>query len=416
MVGFFFLTKIYMYPIRTRVPYDANNLVASAHTYTTVYLGTYLPNDYTQGNGSHLGVDIVPMAPHDPVFAILDGRVLKAGNTAMEGNYVILEHVGIPDPENPSLTTTLYSVYLHLSAVEVSVGQIVGEGTQIGNTGNTGNSTGEHLHFQIDRATAPFHAYWPFTTAEAQARGLGFFDAVNAGVGLDNAKKFTVSPLEYLDHIGHGFGAGGAGNGPAPSNTTNTISATTTDATIAVAANTTQAPQFGFNDVTANTPYAEAIKTLKEKDIVSGVGGVFQSNASVSRVEFIKMVLLAAKIPPSDDDSCYFNDLEIGAWYVPYINAARDKGIINGYEDGTFKPNAPVNRSEGCKIAVQTLAKSQFDATATMPLFDDTTPNDWCTPYANFAKNHTLLDFGNTFEPQKPLSRAEAASIIAGLL
>jgi len=59
------------------------------------------------------------------------------------------------------------------------MGQLVQEGDIIGQTGSTGNSIGEHLHFQIDRSEALFHPYWPFTFAQANTAGLGFFDAIN---------------------------------------------------------------------------------------------------------------------------------------------------------------------------------------------------------------------------------------------
>ena len=80
----------------------------------------------------------------------------------------------------------------------MSEGDIIGK---CGNTGNVSGSTGEHLHFQIDRQEAPFHPYWPFSFAEAQAAGLGFFEAVNKGLGRENARKYTINPLVYLDKI-----------------------------------------------------------------------------------------------------------------------------------------------------------------------------------------------------------------------
>lgn len=103
-------------------------------------------------------------------------------NKATEGNYIVLRHDNVSDPENPALITTLYSCYLHLSAYSVTVGQLVQEGDIIGQTGNTGNSSGEHLHFQLDRKEALFHPYWPFSFAQANAAGLGFFEAVNKGL------------------------------------------------------------------------------------------------------------------------------------------------------------------------------------------------------------------------------------------
>ena len=55
------------------------------------------------------------------------------------------------------------------------------------------------MHFQIDRASAPFHPYWPFSFKEARDLGLGFMEAVNRGLGIENARKFTVNPLVFLE-------------------------------------------------------------------------------------------------------------------------------------------------------------------------------------------------------------------------
>ena len=171
-----------MYPLKTICKYDPQDLAVSSNTFTTVYLGNYIAGDFHEGSGSHCGVDIFPVISHDQVFACLDGVVQVAENKSAYGNYVIIVHDNVPDPADMTQTTTLYSCYLHLSEYSVTPGQLVSEGESIGKCGNTGNvsgSTGEHLHFQIDRKEAPFHPYWPFTFAESKAAGLGFFESVN---------------------------------------------------------------------------------------------------------------------------------------------------------------------------------------------------------------------------------------------
>lgn len=193
-----------MYPLKTKVKYNPDNLAASCNTFTTVYLGNYVSGNYEEGAGSHPGVDIFPIMPHDSVFACLDGVVEIAENKAANGNYIIIRHDNVPDPADMTKKTTLHSCYLHLTEYNVAAGQLVSEGDEIGKCGNTGNvsgSTGEHLHFQIDRKEAPFHPYWPFSFAEAKTEGLGFFEAVNKGLGIDNARKYTVDPLVYLDQV-----------------------------------------------------------------------------------------------------------------------------------------------------------------------------------------------------------------------
>lgn len=190
-----------MYPLKINEKYDLPNLANLWRRFTTLYTGNYLPGDMRIWVGSHPGVDIVPPTKNAPVYACLDGEVVMAENKGAYGNIVVLKHEGTYDPADFTKKTTLFSCHLHLSEIDVKKWDQVSEGTQIGKTGNTGNSTGEHLHFQIDRAEALYHAYWPFTWAEQQAAKLDFMWAVNVGLGLANVEKYTIDPLVYLDKV-----------------------------------------------------------------------------------------------------------------------------------------------------------------------------------------------------------------------
>ncbi|GKV67547.1 peptidase [Sporosarcina sp. NCCP-2716] len=88
----------------------------------------------------HRGQDIsVPIGT--PVSAAAEGVVSHAGPMGGFGNLVMITH---------SIDGQIYtSVYAHLSSISVSTGQHVGKGQFIANSGNTGNSTGPHLHFEI---------------------------------------------------------------------------------------------------------------------------------------------------------------------------------------------------------------------------------------------------------------------------
>jgi peptidoglycan DL-endopeptidase CwlO len=85
----------------------------------------------------HAGVDI-PMPEGTPLRAAASGRVAIAGSVGGYGNYTCIQHGG-----------SLSTCYGHQSSIGVSVGQSVGQGQVIGNSGNTGNSTGPHLHFEV---------------------------------------------------------------------------------------------------------------------------------------------------------------------------------------------------------------------------------------------------------------------------
>lgn len=98
------------------------------------------------GQEFHNGIDLVNGNPNTPVFAALDGEVVQAGANYYDwyGNYVVIKH-----------NNGKWTGYAHLSRIDVSVGQKVQKGAQIGLMGTTGPSTGEHLHFQI------MENYWP---------------------------------------------------------------------------------------------------------------------------------------------------------------------------------------------------------------------------------------------------------------
>ena len=165
----------------------------------TIYMVDQLATYSTgRGEGSHPGVDI-SIPDGTPIVSIANGIVYRAGNdVGGYGNFVVVKHPRVPDPEQSSKTTTLYSVYAHLESVLVEDGDLVTKGQQIGASGHTGFATGPHLHFQIDRDEAPWHPYWPFTGSEARQAGLSMSKAVDAGLNRANGLLYTVHPMLYV--------------------------------------------------------------------------------------------------------------------------------------------------------------------------------------------------------------------------
>lgn len=130
-----------------------SNNVSSSGNLPTVAAGTWTrpaAGRFTSGFGSrdigpigsknHLGIDIANSIG-TPVVSAADGVVSYAGTMNGYGNVVMVTH----SIEGQIFTTT----YAHLSGFNASVGDVVSKGQQIARLGNTGNSTGPHLHFEI---------------------------------------------------------------------------------------------------------------------------------------------------------------------------------------------------------------------------------------------------------------------------
>ena len=97
------------------------------------------------GSTNHKGVDSCNVGYTSSVYATKSGRVLLTNSSGWGGgygNYVVIDHGG-------GLTT----LYAHMSVVKVSPGDTVSQGTVIGVTGNTGASTGPHLHYEVRTTT-----------------------------------------------------------------------------------------------------------------------------------------------------------------------------------------------------------------------------------------------------------------------
>lgn len=108
-----------------------------------------------------------------------------------------------------------------------------------------------------------------------------------------------------------------------------------------------------FKDVKTSTPYKTAIEWMAQNAIIKGYSdGNFKPDQCVNRAEFLKMMFRTAGVDTDVYSAALFDDTPEGEWYSQYVIAARARGTINGYPDGTFKPGQCVNRVEAIKMAV----------------------------------------------------------------
>jgi hypothetical protein len=155
-----------------------------------------------------------------------------------------------------------------------------------------------------------------------------------------------------------------------------------------------------FEDDIANSPYKDAISNLKQKGVISGYSdGTYKPNNLINRAEFIKIVMGAVGTPPSGSN-CY-SDVK-GEWFAGYTCSAKQQEIATGYPDGTFKPNNNINVVEALKIVLKAFA---------IPVRGVQQGEAWYTPYLEAAnsKKFYLASFDS---PEKKITRAEMAELV----
>ncbi len=110
-----------------------------------------------------------------------------------------------------------------------------------------------------------------------------------------------------------------------------------------------------FTDVPGNAWYNNAISTLANAGIVDGYpDGTFMPDEPITRAEFAALAVRFFKVKNVNKD--YFDDDE-GHWAEPEINAAASIGLIEGYGDGTFRPERNIKRSEAMTIVNKVLGR-----------------------------------------------------------
>ncbi len=108
-----------------------------------------------------------------------------------------------------------------------------------------------------------------------------------------------------------------------------------------------------FSDVPSTAWFNNAVSTLTKAGIIAGYeDGTFQPNATITRAEFATIAVRF--FDATYDGKDYFTDID-GHWAQQYINDAANAGLVNGYEDGTFGPNKAITRAEAMALVNRAL-------------------------------------------------------------
>ncbi|MBU0727794.1 S-layer homology domain-containing protein [Patescibacteria group bacterium] len=151
--------------------------------------------------------------------------------------------------------------------------------------------------------------------------------------------------------------------------------------------------------------------------------GVFAPDDILTRAEFTKIALnaIGEEVDPLENvESSPFMDVALYAWYVPYVKRAKEIGLINGYPNGEFQPDNPVNKAEAIAILMRAFDFNTHSAGARGDNYSDILTDQWYFPAVNFAIHNRLTDgirlpngtiMNTSFGPARNITRGEMAKL-----
>lgn len=175
--------------------------------------------------------------------------------------------------------------------------------------------------------------------------------------------------------------------------------------------------QESFADV-PNHWASEVISRAAAKGIVNGYAdGSFKPDEPMTRMQFAAMLVRALGLKAETSTTKFADEADIPAWAVGELGAALKAGILQGYEDESLRPNKEINRTE--MVAMLIRAYSQQGGMSSQVTFSDISQIPaWALPAISQAVSLGLVTGReqNTFEPLAEATRAEAVTIIMRLL
>lgn len=148
-----------------------------------------------------------------------------------------------------------------------------------------------------------------------------------------------------------------------------------------------------------------AINVLTNLGVLEGnPDGTYRPDRTLNRAEFLKIALLSRGdivVSSSDAEDC-FSDVARDAWFSRYVCLGKRRGMVQGYPDGLFHPERPINDAEAVKILMELYGHNAYTPSA----------GPWYAPYRDEAAARGLLT-ENEPEPGAFISRGHMARLAA---
>jgi len=155
-----------------------------------------------------------------------------------------------------------------------------------------------------------------------------------------------------------------------------------------------------FTDISAQNKYNQAIIELTEEGVINGYNdGTFRPEKEINRAEFLK-IIIASTTPEPEGQNC-FTDVTT-QWFARYICYAKDQKITDGYSNGSFEPTSNINLAEALKISLGGNLEAGIGEA-------------WYIPYLEIAEEKNYF-YNMNQDLGHRISRGEAAQLIYNIL
>lgn len=165
-----------------------------------------------------------------------------------------------------------------------------------------------------------------------------------------------------------------------------------------------------FPDVRSGDAYAPSVELLESEGIVEGYAdGTYRPTERMNRAEYLKVLTRAAlgRNAISADAGCFADFYGAEQWYWRYACAAKERGVVHGYPDGTFRGDRWANQAEAVKMAVL-----MFNVP--LPVYFRA-PDNWYDPYMDAAASMGVFTSLRQ-DPSRLMTRADMALVVAAFL
>ncbi len=177
-------------------------------------------------------------------------------------------------------------------------------------------------------------------------------------------------------------------------------------------------PGFPFRDVAQARWSYPYVKALYDQDVVNGMeAGLFQPEGPLTRGQLVTLLGRMAKVNVKNYVNCKFADVDPGSYYAPYVEWARQQGVVQGVGDDLFRPETIATREQLAVITANYVRAQNGKLTPVNPaatFTDQGSISPWARGAVPMLQRAGVLSGypDGLFRPQNPVTREEACKIL----